>query len=1034
MKLGKNIFSNTMRYHSLITLAVIVFVLFGIYGLFKMNKQEFPVFTIRQGVIVGVYPGATPNEVLEQLTKPLEEYLFTFQEINKQETYSYSRDGLVFVFVKLNNSVKNQTETWSKIRHGLKDFKAMLPTGVLALIVNDDFGNTTSLLITIESADKTYRELDTYVSKLTDQLRTIDAIGNIKVHGKQNEEIHIHVEPEKIAAYGISRETLLLNLFTQGAQMASGAITNEDISLPIHITSPYRSEEELSEQIILSEPGGKVVRLKDVATVKRSYPLDASYIRSNGNKTLVVSIEMRPGNNVVEFGREVDEILNNFKNTIPQSIKIERITDQPEIVGSSVRSFLTDLGVAILIVIVVMLMLFPLRSALVAATSIPVSIAITLAFMYLFGIELNTVTLAVLIVVLGMVVDNSIVVIDGYIDNLNRGHSRWYSSVESARTYAPSLTMATIAICALFFPILGIFTGEMSDFVKSFPPTMTIALMASLLLALFVIPYYQFLFIKKPSETDKVGLIARLQNKFFHHLQIGYEKLLTSCFKKPRTTIFVALMSIGVAVFLLMITPVQMMPKADRDNFAVEIFLPEGTALEQTAMLSDSLRKIIEKEEDVVSVTEFIGTSSPRFHMTYAPKLPGSNYAQFIVKTKSDEATISLLKKLEPMYSNYFPNAYVRFKQMDFQAVSNPIEIRISGDDVSKLLEQAQKVETILHDFDDDLTWIHNDFNGTMPFVKIELLPEEAMRLGITKSYLSTSLAINFHGLPLTTIWEEDYPVAVKLIRNLDNNWADFEDLKNEIVPTVIPGTWVPLRQVAKIAPDWQISQLVRRNGVYCITVSADMKFDKKESVVIKKIKKRVKNEILPEMPSNLKLEYGGLSEVNKNTVPEVITCIVAALVVIFTFLLMTFKHVSISVLSLSANALCMFGVFVGLYLFKQDLSLTSVLGIVNLIGIMVRNVIIMYEYAEEQRTVHKLSAYQAGLEAGKRRMRPIFLTSMTTAVGVIPMILSKSTLWMPMGIVIFVGTIFSLIAVITVLPVMYWLVFNKKSPVKASK
>ena len=476
-----------------------------------------------------------------------------------------------------------------------------------------------------------------------------------------------------------------------------------------------------------------------------------------------------------------------------------------------------------------------------------------------------------------------------------------------------------------------------------------------------------------------------------------------------------------------------MMPKADRDTFAVEIFLPEGTALEQTAMLSDSLRKIIEKEEDVVSVTEFIGTSSPRFHMTYAPKLPGSNYAQFIVKTKSDEATISLLKKLEPMYSNYFPNAYVRFKQMDFQAVSNPIEIRISGDDVSKLLEQAQKVETILHDFDDDLTWIHNDFNGTMPFVKIEILPEEAMRLGITKSYLSTSLAINFHGLPLTTIWEEDYPVAVKLIRNLDNNWADFEDLKNEIVPTVIPGTWVPLRQVAKIAPDWQISQLVRRNGVYCITVSADMKFDKKESVVIKKIKKRVKNEILPEMPSNLKLEYGGLSEVNKNTVPEVITCIVAALVVIFTFLLMTFKHVSISVLSLSANALCMFGVFVGLYLFKQDLSLTSVLGIVNLIGIMVRNVIIMYEYAEEQRTVHKLSAYQAGLEAGKRRMRPIFLTSMTTAVGVIPMILSKSTLWMPMGIVIFVGTIFSLIAVITVLPVMYWLVLIKK-PSKTSQ
>ena len=444
----------TMRHYQITLLVITVLVGLGIWGLVDMPKQEFPEFTIRQGVVVGVYPGATSGEVEEQLAKPLERYLFTFKEVKKKKTYSMSRDGMVYVMVELNDDVNNKDEVWSKIKLGLQNFKSQLPSGVLAVIANDDFGDTSALLITLESEDKTYRELQRYMETLEDRLRRIESVSNLRRYGVQNEQISVYLDPDKLAAYGLDTRMLMTTLFTQGFTTASGSLENGGLDIPIHLSVTYPSEREVGEQILLADADGYMIRLKDVARIVREYPEPDSYITNNGKKAIILSMEMREGHNIVRYGKEVDEVLHAFERDLPESVSIHRIADQPKVVGDSVSSFVRDLFVSIVVVILVMMVLFPFRSALVAATSIPISVFISIGVMYACGIPLNTVTLAALIVVLGMIVDNSIIVIDAYLEYLDKGYSRWYAAVYSAKNYFSSILLATLCICVIFFPFL----------------------------------------------------------------------------------------------------------------------------------------------------------------------------------------------------------------------------------------------------------------------------------------------------------------------------------------------------------------------------------------------------------------------------------------------------------------------------------------------------------------------------------------------------------------------------------------------------
>lgn len=426
-----------LEHYSIALLIVGILFVMGIYGMYVMPKDEFPHATIRQGVVVAVYPGATSEEVEEEVSGPLVRYLFTFGEVNRQKTTTQAQNGMCVVMVKLSDEVNNKDEVWSKIKHGLNSFKSQLPAGVLAVVVNDDFGNTSALLIAIESKERTYRELKSYSDALSDRLRRIPSVANVKLFGEQKEQISLYIDRQRLQAYGIGQQMLFSRLQAQGVTTMSGAISDDDQQIPIHVEAQERSEEEIANQIIFSDPvTGKLVRVRDVARVKREYEPMASRIEQDGHPCLLLSMEMSPGNNVVDYGKEVDLVLRQFRETeLPEDVNVTRIADKPKVVARSVSDFLRDLLVSMLIIILVMMVLFPIRSAIVAAITIPLSTFVSVAVMYMMGIELNIVTLAALIVVLGMIVDNSIVVIDGYLEYLGKGLKPFDAAIESARQY-----------------------------------------------------------------------------------------------------------------------------------------------------------------------------------------------------------------------------------------------------------------------------------------------------------------------------------------------------------------------------------------------------------------------------------------------------------------------------------------------------------------------------------------------------------------------------------------------------------------------
>ncbi len=1010
-----------IKNRNIVDLFLFLLIGLGIVGLVTMNKDEFPTFEIKQGLIAAVYPGADVHQVEEELGKPLEQMLFSMSEISRPQTKVVNKDGMCYIYTDLTVPSSQKTETWSKIKLKIDSFKQTLPPGVLAIVVLDDFSSLTSVLISIEAPDKGYAEMNELARDLSDRLREIPELANASIIGEQSEEFAVIADMDRLSQYGISPSALMLDYQSANLQALGGTFSTDYVSSPVHIAKNVTSEKELAERIIRTSKEGQSLRLGDVAKIERRYKEPSSLISFNGRSAVILSIEMSPDNNIVAFGKDVDRVIGEFLKEAPESVSITRITDQPKVVGDSVWSFIRDLIISMLVVILVMMLLFPIKSALIASSGVPVCTAIALALMYLNGITLNTVSLAALIVVLGMIVDDSIITMDGYMDKLGRGMSRLDAAQASAQELFKPMFMATFAISAMFFPMLKLIHGYLGDFVSTFPWVITFALMSSLAYAILVVPSLETRFITSPSSESK-GIINKFQNILFRGMQTAYDFVQDKCFKHAGLTILSGVAAIALGLLMFSRMNLQLMPMANRPLFAIEVYLDPDSSIEQTQAVTDSLSRMLRKDERIVSVTEFIGTGTPRFHATYSPILPGPNVAQLIVNTKSNKDTRECLKEYESFYEHYFPNALIRFKQMDYQGVSIPVEVRVFGDDYEQIRAVSDSIKSYMSTLE-MIKWVHSDGDNLIPTINLELKGDEATRLGVNRALMNLSLTSALNGVPISSIREGDVTIPVNLYSQDFQKDATYDNIGNTLVATAIPGQMVPLRQVADVSPGWEPEVLTRINGKQAIVVGADMKYGYSQPTAIKAIKEYLSRTTMPE---GVSVEFGGLNSINSSIGPEIVLAFFAAVFVLFMFLLFHFKKISLAVLTIVLSSLCLFGAFFGLWIFGLDFSMTAVLGLISLVGIIVRNGIIMFEYAEELRFEKGYSVKDAAQEAGKRRMRPIFLTSCTTALGVLPMIISGDLLWMPMGVVICFGTMLSVFLITLIMPVSYWQIFRK--------
>lgn len=1011
---NRDIITWAIEHRAIVFLLAVSGILLGIYGLIAMPKQEFPLITIRQGLVVGIYPGHPNDEVDSRLTRPLEDFIFAFEEVNKAKTMSQSRDGLAFITVELNDNVKDKEAFWSKFKHRLAAFKAQLPAGVLDVMVNDDFGNTSSMLLTIESDEKNYRELGGYADDLEKQLRGIKSVSGIKRYGGVQEQISVYLDSEKLASYAIDENTIAVNLLAHGFVAPGGTVDNHAYVSPVHVAPLYDNERNIAEHVVYSDLQGNTIRLKDVARIVREYPAPSTYITNNGTKCLLLSLEMGQGYNVIEMGREVKAVLARFEEHLPDGVSINSIVDQSQVVNDSVKTFLSELLIAIGAVIIVIILLLPLRVASIAASTIPMTIFLSLGMFFVCGLELNTVTLAALIVSLGIIVDDSIVIIDNYMERLDRGMPRRQASIDSAKGFFKSIFSATLAISVTFFPFLFTTTGVTNDFVLPFPPALTIILFLSLLVAILIIPSMQERLIK--TGYNREG--AQKKSVVLNAMQVGYEWLLGKCFAHPYVTVGMGVLAIAGGAALFLHRPMQLMPVADRNQFAVEIYLPHGTSVDATAAVADSIEHILQRDERVVSITSFIGSGSPRFHAAYAPQLPGSHYAQFIVNTTGIRATEEILDEYADVYDDYFPNARVRFKQLEYNDIKYPVEVRLVGDDLELLKQDAAKVCNLLLGIE-GVKLPHTGLEGQLTGVRVVPDEDEMNRLGITSTAISAALAMHASGLPVAQMWDRDYPLQVVLYGETGDAAADYASLQDIYVTARGGSVSVPLRQVARIEPDWHDGQIVRRNGVLSLSVYADIDRGYNAADITDEIEPLMRRADLGE---GVSWSFGGSKASDAERMPQVISGLLCAAAIIFVILLFHFGSIKPALLILSSTLFCVLGAALGLCIMNLAVSITAILGVVTLMGILVRNGIIMLDYAEELQVHSGMDVRDAAFHAALRRMRPIFLTSSAAAMGVIPMILGHSSLWSPMGTVIFFGTLISMLFTLTVLPVLYWL------------
>jgi multidrug efflux pump subunit AcrB len=1020
-----NLVASAMRHKNITLLLVVMMMLAGIFSLVKIPKNEFPQFNVPVGLMVGIYPGASGLEVEHQLARPMEEFLWTFKEINKQRTKTTCVNNACVAMVYLDRSVKDQTVFWSKMKERLPLLKAKLPDGVVDLVVNDEFGESSSMLLTLESEGKSYREMGDYVNTLSDKLRTVPGLANIVRMGGQKEQLSIYLDRDRLSLYGLNTAMLMSKVSGLNGTFYTGSLDDGHLSRAIHIQPSLNSENELAQAIVSSDPTGGVVRLGDIATIRREYPDPRQYIRNNGQQCILLSLQMIRGKNIIEFGTKVKEIISDYQATLPDDVHINIISDQSQVVGHSIEDFMWEMLIAIVSVVVVVMLMLPLRVAGVAVATIPITIFSSLALFLLLGLEINSVTLAALIVSLGMIVDDSVVVVDCYLDKLDAGIDRWKAAIESSREFVKSIITATLVISITFFPLIFTTDQVIHDFLQWFPYSISIVLTVSLLVAIFFVPILQYRFIRHGlHEGEEVRKSeGKKSASILDKLQKAYDQLIDACFRHKKTTMAVGLASIIVGGMLMTLIPQKLMPRAERNQFAVDVILPSGTDLHHTAAVADSLANILRKDPRVVNLTAFYGSGAPRFHATFIPSLGGSYFAQFIVNTHNDTETQGMLNDYSEKYAYHFADAQVMFRQIEYSDRAYPIEVKVQGDNLDSLHVAIDSIRYRLAK-NKDIAVLTTSFGTNYSSLEVIMNPGEANHFGLSKSLLSLNFALRYGGgLPVTSIWEGDHDVNV-VIKDAYSHNQTIDDFKNIRVTGLVPTlTSASLSQVADVKPGWGDGSINRIGGMRSASVFGTLG----RSAVVGKVTKEVYKDLQTlRLPEGVILQKGGQAEMEATYRPQLYLGLEIAVLLIFFIIVFHLKSIPLTLLIMYSLGFATLGGALGMLVFGQEFGATAILGFIALMGIITRCGIIMIDYAEELRLKEGCDVATAALESAKRRFRPVFLTSMAASMGVIPMVIKNTPLWGPMGVVISLGALVSMLFIITMIPVGYCMVRNK--------
>lgn len=1000
----RNLTEVSLKNRTLVWYFIIVTAIGGIFFYFKLGRMEDPNFTINQMVVTAAWPGASADQMEQQVTDKLES---KFRDIpGVKEITSNTRAGTSVVYVTLRDDVDRSTirDTWRDVRGFGNDVQSELPSGVYGPYYNDRFDDVFGSVYAITGDGYSMEELRQAAEKVRRQLATIDKVQKVKLLGVQTEKVYVEIESAKLAELGISPTVLANALKSQNEMTPSGMIETSTDNVYLRYSGIFDDENAVKNTPI--QANGKTFYLGDIATVERRYaePGDTA-MYYNGQPAVGIAVSMEDGGNIITLGNELKTAMTSIQSEMTAGLEIHQVSDQPKVVEESIDDFVSTLREAVIIVLAVSFLSLGLRTGMVVAGCIPLVLAAVFCGMYIFGIDLHKVSLGALIISLGLLVDDAIIAVEQMSVQLERGHSRFDAACHAFRATAKPMLTGTLITCAGFIPV-SFSKGMAAEFCSSLFPVIGMALVISWIVSVMIAPLFGYYLIKPTAKADEGEMY---QSRFY----LAFRGLLNWFLEHRKIVLVTTAGLFALSIAMMGMIKQEFFPPSIRPEIIIDMELPEGSSLKASGQAASRFAQFLdENSEEIENYTYYVGEGAPRFVLTVDPKLPTDNLSQFVIVAKDADNRDALTAKLRDYLAENIPEVKTNISVIQTgPPAPYPIMLLVSGYDKDKVRDIASQVADRVAQ-DPNNTDINMDWNEKSKVLHLEFDQAKLRALGLSPQAVAQTVYTEVSGASAAQLYSGDRTIDIQL-RLADTDRQDLSQIKN--LPVYSAGGYVPLEQLAKISYEAEDSLIKRKNMQPTITVQANIK-EGTANDATQKAYDAVKD-IRDELPFGYKITVGGSLEDSEDSMKYLLIPIPAMIFIIMTLLMFQLRNGKDMILTLLTAPLGLIGVVAGMLLLNQAMGFVAILGVMALSGMIIRNSVILIDQIQKHIEAGE-APRDAIVDSAILRFRPIMLTAAAAILGMLP--LMTSSFWGPMAVAIASGLLIATILTLLVLPVMY--------------